>query len=106
MRLLLDQNVPVGVRLLLSSHNVLTAFGMSWAELSNGDLIAAAEAAGFEILISCDQNLSHQQNLVARRRAILVLGTNRWAIIQTRGPEIQRAVSALAPGILAHLSLS
>ena len=105
MRLLLDQNVPVGLGLLLPSHEVQTAFRMGWAELSNGDLIAAAEAAGFEILVSCDQNLGFQQHLTGRRIGILVLGTNRWAIIRAHGLEIENAVSAVKPGSIVHLAV-
>ena len=106
MLLLLDQNVPVGTRELLSDHDVRTAYRMGWAELSNGDLLAAAEAAGFEILISCDQNLSYQQNLTGRRLSNLVLDTNRWAIIRIRGTEIERALSNMAAGSFVRLLLS
>ena len=106
MLLLLDQNVPIGVRQLLPAHDVRTAFRMGWAELSNGELLAAAEAAGFDLLISCDQNLSHQQNLTGRRIAVLVLGTNRWAIIRMRGAEIGRAIMNMQSGAFSRLALS
>ena len=78
---------------------------MGWAELSNGDLLTRAEDAGFDLLISCDQNLSYQQNLTGRRIAVLVLETNRWAIIRTHGVEIERAVSNMHAGSLSRLSL-
>lgn len=102
---LLDQNVPVGVRQLLPTHDVRTAFRMGWAELSNGELLAAAEAAGFDLLISCDQNLSYQQNLTGCRIAVLVLGTNRWAVIRMLGPEIEQAIGAIQPGTFLRLAL-
>jgi hypothetical protein len=76
-RILFDQNVPVGVRQFLPGHDVRTAYQMGWADLSNGELLVAMEAAGFDVLISCDRNLAHQQNLAGRRVAILVLDTNR-----------------------------
>jgi len=31
--------------------------------LANGTLLAAAESSGFDILLTCDQNLQYQQNL-------------------------------------------
>jgi hypothetical protein len=38
-------------------------------ELQNGDLLRAAEVAGFEAIITTDQNLRYQQNLAERRLA-------------------------------------
>jgi hypothetical protein len=63
MRILLDQNTPIGVRRILATQDVRTASQMGWSRLSNGDLLDAAEQAGFEALITCDQNFPAQQNL-------------------------------------------
>lgn len=79
---------------------------MGWAELSNGDLLAAAEAAGFELLITCDQDLPYQQNLTRRRLAVLVLGTNRWAVIRADSVDIDQAVAAIQPGSFSRFPLS
>ena len=35
----------------------------SWAGLKNGQLLDAAEAAGFTVLVTGDRNLQFQQNL-------------------------------------------
>jgi hypothetical protein len=59
-----------------------------WVELRNGDLLAAAEQL-FEVLITTDQSLRHQQNLTGRKLAIVVLSTTSW-------PRIQRHVAAIA----------
>lgn len=105
-RILLDQNVPIGVRRFLQDHTVATAYQMGWADLSNGALLAAMETAGFEMLISCDRNLAHQQNLDRRRIAVLVLDTNRWSVLRECGPEIRRAAGSIKPGMLVTLSLA
>lgn len=42
------------------------------AGLENGDLLAAAEKAGFEVLLTVDQGIEYQQNLTARKLAIIV----------------------------------
>jgi hypothetical protein len=102
-RILLDQNVPVGVRQFLRGHDVWTAHRMGWSDLSNGELLVAAEAAGFDLLISCDQNLAHQQSLVGRRIAVLVLDTNRWAALRTRGADIERAAANVNSGTFTEL---
>lgn len=43
-----------------------------WSELTNGELLRVAEADGFEVMVSADQNLGYQQNLKDRRLAIVV----------------------------------
>ncbi len=70
MKVLFDQGTPAALRRELTGHLVATAFEMGWAELGNGDLIAAAEAA-FDALITTDQNLRYQQNLSDRKLAVL-----------------------------------
>jgi len=69
MKMLLDVCTPVQVRQALPGHDVHTAVMMGWGELENGDLLREAEAAGFDLLIICDKNLRHQQNLTGRRLA-------------------------------------
>jgi hypothetical protein len=52
---------------------------MGWDRLSNGDLLTAAEQAGFEVLLTTDQNIRYQQNFTGRKIAMVVLtGTTRW----------------------------
>ena len=71
MRILFDQGTPVPLRTALSRHFVQTAYERGWHALSNGELLQAAETAGFDLLVTTDQNLRHQQNLADRRIAIL-----------------------------------
>jgi hypothetical protein len=80
-----DQGTPVPLRRHLQPHTVETAAELGWSELGNGELIAAAEEAGFDLMITTDQNLRYQQNLAERRIGIVVLMTTSW-------PRIQRQV--------------
>jgi hypothetical protein len=98
MRILLDQNTPFGVRRILATHDVHTAFQMGWATLSNGDLLDAAEQTGFEALVTTDQNMVFQQNLTGRNIAVVVLSTNYWPTIRTQPQSVQRAVANATPG--------
>src|SRR5206468_9834482 len=82
----------VQVRRALPSHEVWTPVKMGWGELENGTLLKPAEAAGFEVLIICDKNLRHQQNLTGRKIAILELWTNRRPILEKHGTRIQPEV--------------
>ena len=72
MRVLFDQGTPVPSRQLLSAHEVETAYERGWSSLKNGELIAAAEAAGSTVFVTTDQNLKYQQDLAARHMAIVV----------------------------------
>lgn len=73
MRLLLDHCVPQRLERALEGHQVSTAAEMQWDRLRNGDLLAAASAAGFDALITVDQNLKHQQNLATLPIAVVVI---------------------------------
>jgi hypothetical protein len=55
---------------------------MGWSEIDNGSLLTAAEG-NFDILITTDQSMRHQQNLAGRGLAILVLPTTSWPQIRT-----------------------
>ncbi len=67
MRILLDESVPQKLRLLIEGHTVVTAWYQGWSSLQNGELLDAAEHAGFELFITADQELSYQQNLTGRK---------------------------------------
>ncbi len=61
MRILFDKNVPAGVRRFLSHHEVRTFVEAGWPiQLENGDLLQVAEATGFDVMITSDQNISYQ----------------------------------------------
>jgi hypothetical protein len=105
LRILFDQGTPVPLRLAFANHIVATAYEQGWAELSNGDLLAAAEQA-FDILLTTDRNLRHQQNLKGRRLAILILPTTSWPRLRHHMAAVVAEVEALQPGDVRELSLS
>ena len=77
---------------------------MGWDALENGDLIAAAEAAGFDVLVTADQNIQYQQNHLGRRIALVVLSTNHWGVIRLEIDRVREAICAAVAG--AYLTLS
>ena len=97
MRILFDQGTPAPLRDHLPGHSVETAYELGWSALRNGELLAKAEAE-FDVLITTDRNLRHQQNLAERRIAILVLPTTSWPRLQSITREIAAAVDSLEPG--------
>jgi hypothetical protein len=71
---------------------------MGWERLSNGALLSATEAGGFDLMITADRNFRFQQNLAGRRLAILVLSSNKWARIRPHLRQVAQAVAAAEPG--------
>jgi len=99
LRILFDRNVPVRVRDFLSNHEVRTIAEMDWSpRLKNGELLKTAEAAGFDILLTCDQNIRYQQNLTGRKLALVVLTSNLWPSVRNCGGLIENAVEGATPG--------
>jgi hypothetical protein len=73
LRVLLDENIPHDLRPFLSHHETFTAAYMGWAGLTNGRLLDAAEKEGFDVMVTGDLSLQYQQNMVARRSALVSL---------------------------------
>jgi hypothetical protein len=104
MRVLFDHNVPRGLRSGLPLHDIVTTNERGWAKLTNGKLLDAAEAAGFEVMVTGDQSLVHQQNLTKRKLALVILGTNLWPVIRLHIGEVAAAIDAASPGTVTSVS--
>lgn len=98
MRVLLDENLPHKLRGLLQDHEVVTVAYLNWAGIRNGELLRVAEDAGFDVLITSDQGIPHQQNLAGRKIAILMLSTPDWNVFRTCAPKIAAAAKTATPG--------
>jgi len=98
MLILFDHGTPRGIARALQGHTVKEARAQGWDTLSNGDLLNAAEDAGFDVLLTTDKNLRHQQNLQGRQLAIVVLSKSRWSLVRTMTEQIVAAVNAATPG--------
>ncbi len=82
----------------MANHSIDTTFQLGWSRLGNGELLDEAEQRGYELLITTDQQMRHQQNLHGRRLAILVLLSTAWPAIQRRVSEIRTIVNEIGPG--------
>ena len=98
MLILFDHSTPAPLRTYLKEHAVTEARDRGWDRLSNGDLLDAAEAAGFEVLVTADKNIRYQQNLTGRRIAIVELGTPRWRAVLRHVEKVVAAVGAATAG--------
>ncbi len=104
MRVLFDQGTPVPLRNALSHHVVETAYERGWQSLTNSELLEAAEAAGFEVLVTTDQGLRFQQNLAKRIIRILVLKTASWPKIEKHTDMVSRVIDGLVAGEYREIS--
>lgn len=105
MRVLFDKNVPYGVRNFLNNHQVETVEERGWARISNGELLQTAEAAGFEVVLTADQNIVYQQTLEGRKIALVVLGSNIWPIVRNHETVIREQVNAAMSGSYVFIEM-
>ena len=98
MKVLLDENLDHGLRMLLGQHDVVTVTYMGWTGLKNGELLRIAEDNGIEVLLTGDQTLTYEQNLTGRRLAIVALSAIQLPIIKKNLPKIIAAIDNAAPG--------
>jgi hypothetical protein len=106
VRILIDECVDQRLRFLFSGHDCETAAYAKLSGLKNGVLLDAAEAAGFEVIITTDQEIPYQQNLTLRKISILVLcaPTNRLADLRPLVPAAIEALDSAKPGQVIRIA--
>lgn len=106
MLVLFDHGTPKGLAYALSGHTVHTARSRGWNTLSNGALLTAAEEAGFDLLLTTDRRIRYQQNLRARRIALVVLtGSTKWSLLRQYTDRVAAALASATPGSYAEVDV-
>jgi len=95
MRILIDNCVPRKFPRLITGHDLTYARQLGWQELENGDLLAAAEFADFQVMVTTDKNLQYQQNMTDRKISVIVLSP-RLVFYETLVPLIGQLNLVLA----------
>ena len=103
MKVLFDHGTPAPLRRYLPSHTIDTAASKGWEHLTNGELLNAAEAAGYETLITTDQNIRHQQNMRGRNIHVIALMIGRWPAIREQTDLIREALDRAEPGTVTEI---
>jgi len=103
MKILFDHGTPAPLRHALTGHVASVSHELNWHKLDNGELLDAAEPL-FDLLITTDKNIKHQQNLSGRRLGILVLPTTSWPVIQKHLPLVSETVNSMQPGEYRELA--
>lgn len=105
MRVLFDQGNPVPIRPFLKEHTVQTTAERGWDTLENGELLKAAKAAGFDVLVTPEKNMRYQQNLTVRTIAFVVLGNPRWPLLRLHIERVVAAVNAATAGSYTEVEI-
>jgi predicted Fe-Mo cluster-binding NifX family protein len=100
MRVLLDECVPKRLGRELAGHDVRTVPQEGWSGKKNGELLALMSDAGFDVLLTVDQGISHQQNLKAAGVAVVVMfgASNQLADLIRLAPGVLSALETVQPG--------
>jgi hypothetical protein len=105
MLVLFDHSAPAPLSSHLTGHTVTEARTRGWDTLSNGDLLAEAERAGFDVFLTADKNIQYQQNLSGRRIAVVVLSTPQWPVVRLHIAGIAAVVNAASPGSYSEVHI-
>ena len=98
--MLLDENLDHRLHNHLGAHEIVTVAYRGWAGLKNGELLRTAEESGIEIFLTGDQTLALEQNLAARKIAIVVLSSIEFPILKNSLSLIIAAIDGAMPGSL------
>lgn len=107
MRLLLDECLPKDLAREFLGHTVRTVPQAGWASISNGRLLGLIAASGqFDVFVTMDKNLPHQQETGNLPFAVVVLRakSNRLVHVVPFAPEILRRLAEFQPGQVFVLS--
>jgi hypothetical protein len=105
VRILLDHCIDWRLARSLPNHAVSSARDMNWETLRNGELLAAAAGAGFDVMVTVDRNLKHQQDAASLPLAVIVLvaRTNRLADLLPLVVALEGALASLAHRTLVEI---
>jgi hypothetical protein len=104
MNILLDECVPWPQHKFLTGHTCTAAQRHGWGGIKNGELLRLAESE-FDLFITSDQGIQYQQNLAARRIAILELSTNKIRRLTAAAELIRSTVTAMKAGEFRRLEI-
>jgi predicted nuclease of predicted toxin-antitoxin system len=106
MRVLLDECLPRRLRREWPDHEVQTVTEMGWSGKKNGELLRLMASQRFDVFVTVDRNLRHQQNLRSAGIGLVVLiaASNRIADLRPLAPSVQSALESIAPGDVVEIS--
>jgi predicted nuclease of predicted toxin-antitoxin system len=107
MKLLMDENVPHGIRpLLMPMHDVYTVAYLGWSGIENGKLLALAATNEFDVVITTDRGIEYQQNQETLPCSVIVLeaATNSLEDLRPLIPQVLTALASIRPKSVTRIS--
>ena len=91
--------------LLTDLHEVRTAQQMGWADKKNGALLSLVEP-DFDVFLTVDQNIKHQQSLSAHplRFIVLIGSDNKYQTLSPHIPKVKETLLTTQPGEFVEIS--
>ncbi len=104
MRILLDECVNPRVKDAFPAGAVETVQSMGWAGITNGKLMALAQAT-FDVFVTVDQNLEHQQNLAKLTLGLVVVSVpdNNIKYFRPIFHQMLQAAESVKPGEVIYI---
>jgi len=100
MKILLDECLPLDFRHSFPGYDAHTAQWAGFKSKKNGELLLAAERAGYDVLLTVDQGIPHQRGSANRKLSIILLRapTNQIEDLLPFVDAILNALTTIAPG--------
>ncbi len=100
MKILLDECLPLDFRYSFPSHDAHTVQWAGFKGKKNGDLLRAAEASGYDVLLTVDQGIPRQPHPAGRKLSIILIRsrTNQMEDLLPLADAILQALEAIQAG--------
>jgi predicted nuclease of predicted toxin-antitoxin system len=96
-KILLDEGVPRPLKDALKNCAVDTVQDIGMAGRMDQEVLRRAEEGGYDVFITTDKNIRHQQNMSHVRIPIYELPTTSWLKLKANLKELIAEIEALAP---------
>lgn len=104
MKVLLDEMLPISVRQLLPEHQVMSAAYVGLAGVTNGEMISRAVSDDFDVIVSLDRGIPHQQNLDRYAVGFVLIPHNDIERIRAYAGALSEAVATITPGRVVRIA--
>src|SRR5215210_4882896 len=104
MKVLLDECLPKKLKFEIDAEFVETVPEAGWAGKQNGELLRLAEQS-FDVLVTNDQNIEHQQNISRFDIALIVLvaPTNDIVDLFPLMAKVNKILDSIKPGTIEYI---
>ncbi len=102
MKILIDENLPRRLKERLSGHDAVTVQEGGWTGIKNSELLKRAEGS-FDVVLTADKNLRHQQNLSQFNLAVIVFPSNRLGVVEAEAEHLQAVLATIQPRQIIEL---